>query len=87
MIRLKQITTQHYHARMQMSLQNNTIFPKKNTSKVFKMDYSEEDEYENLFTPKYMFGLSEYNMILIRIYVYMVIILHILSVYADKIKK
>ena len=86
MIKLRQITTQQYHTRMHMSLKNNTLIPKTNISKVFKMDYSEEDEYENLFKPRYMFGLSEYNMILIRLYVYMVIILHVITVYADKIK-
>lgn len=86
MIKLRHDTT-YCPIRIQLSLKNNTIIPKMNTSKVFKMDYSEDDEYENLFKPRYMFGLSEYNMILIRLYVYMVIILHILTVYADKIKK
>jgi hypothetical protein len=73
---------------LQMSIKNNTLLPKNfNESKVFKMDFSEENDYENLFKPKYMFGLSEYNMILIRLYVYIVITLHMMTLYADKIKK
>ena len=39
MIKLRQ----NSHTVMQMSYKNNTLIPKTNTSKVFKMDYSEED--------------------------------------------
>jgi hypothetical protein len=57
-----------------------------NTSKVYKMDYrsDEEKEYEEFFKPKYLFNLSEFHMTFIRIYVYMVITLHFISVYFEK---
>ncbi len=58
-------------------------------SKVFKMDYrtDEEKELEEFFKPKYLFGLAEYHMTFIRIYVYIVITLHFITLYFDKIKK
>jgi len=57
-----------------------------NTSKVYKMDYrsDEEKEYEEFFKPKYLFNLSEFHMTFIRIYVYMVITLHFISIYLQK---
>ena len=48
-------------------------------SKIFKMDFSEEDEIEELFKPRYAFGINEYQMILIKIYVYMVITIYCLT--------
>jgi hypothetical protein len=48
---------------------------KKNSSKIYKLDFSEEID-DKLHKPLYAFGLSEFQMILLRIYVYMVIIIY-----------
>ena len=58
-----------------------------NKSKVFKMDFQEETEEEMWFKPRYTFGLSEYDMTLIRIYVYMTITIYCVIMYAEQIKK
>ena len=72
---------------LHMNKQNATIT--RNTSKIYKIDFSEENknDYDELFEPRYIFGLSDYNLILLRIYIYMVITLHCLTMYADKLKK
>jgi len=70
---------------LHMNKQNATL--PKNTSKIMKMDFSEHNDYDELFEPRYIFGLSDYNLILLRIYIYMVITLHCLTMYADKLKK
>lgn len=49
----------------------------KNASKIYKLDFSEDMEAPE-DKPIYAFGLSEFQMILIRIYVNMVIIIYIL---------
>jgi hypothetical protein len=62
---------------------NNNDDKKHNISKIYRMDFSEEDhsvdEYQDFMKPRYAFGLSEYHMTLLRIYVYMVITLQILT--------
>lgn len=52
----------------------------KNKSKVYKLDFSDDDKFNDdwLFEPRYAFGLSEFNMIFIRIYVYMVITFNVI---------
>jgi hypothetical protein len=71
-----------------MHMHNKMCFPlrmkhsnndSKNTSKIYRMDFSEDDELENFLKPRYAFGLSEYHMTLMRIYVYMVITLQIIT--------
>lgn len=50
-------------------------------SKVYKMDFTHKYDDNNddwLFEPRYAFGLSEFNMIFIRIYVYSAITCNII---------
>ena len=54
------------------------------TNKVYKMNYENEDPYEELFKPRYAFGLNEYNMILIRIYVYIFLTIYFIALYLEK---
>ena len=46
------------------------------------MNYKSEEE--ELFEPKYAFGLNEYTMILIRIFVYTYITAYIIILYLEK---
>lgn len=61
----------------------NTINPKK--SKIYKIifrniyDDDYEDEYNELFKPKYILGLSDYQLVFIRMYIYLVIIYYCIS--------
>ena len=61
---------------IKMTSQNRT---KTNHSNVFKMDFSEETEEEWLFKPRYAFGLSEFQLIFIRIYIYTYILVSIIT--------
>lgn len=62
--------------------------PHNNTmSRVYKMNFANDREEEQLFTPKYKFGLTEFDMILLRIYVYMVITIYCFTMIFDNIKK
>jgi len=58
----------------------------KNTSKIYKIVFSneDEDELEQLYKPKYMFGLSELNLIFIRIYVYYIITIYFIALIIQK---
>jgi len=69
------------------SAHKNINHNKTNASKVFKMDFSEESEEEQLFKPKYNFGLSEFDMILLRIYIYMVITIYCITIIFENMKK
>jgi hypothetical protein len=59
---------------------------KKNTSKIYKIVFSNEDELEQLYKPKYMFGLSEFNLIFIRIIVYYIITIYFIVLIIQKNK-
>ena len=52
----------------------------KNNSKIFKMDFSDDNPDDWIYKPKYAFGLSEYDFTLLKIYVYMVITLHFIGI-------
>jgi len=69
------------------SAHKNINHNKTNTSKVFKMDFTEETEEEQLFKPRYSFGLSEFDMILLRIYVYMVVTIYCVTIIFENMKK
>jgi len=56
----------------------------KNTSKIYKIVFSNEDELEQLYKPKYMFGLSEFNLIFIRIFVYYIITIYFIALIIQK---
>ena len=56
----------------------------KNTSKIYKIVFSNEDELEQLYKPKYMFGLSEFNLIFIRIIVYYIITIYFIALIIQK---
>ena len=58
----------------------------KNTSKIYKIVFSneDEDELEQLYKPKYMFGLSEFNLIFIRIIVYYIITIYFIALIIQK---
>jgi hypothetical protein len=60
---------------------------KTNTSKILKLDFTDETEEEKLFAPRYSFGLSEFDMILLRIYVYMVVTIYCLTMIFENTKK
>lgn len=66
----------HYKSHPVLSMSMN----KKNSSKIYKLDFSEDMEEieDKLHKPRYVFGLSEFQMILLRIYVYMVITIYCL---------
>lgn len=52
----------------------------KNASKIYKMDFSDHNDDDNeIFEPKYAFGLSEYDMSLLRIYANIVSIFTIIN--------
>jgi hypothetical protein len=68
---------------MQLS-QKNIYQNKTNSSKVFKIDFTEEERF---FTPRYRFGLSEFDIILLRIYVYMVVTIYCTTIIFENIKK
>lgn len=61
---------------------NTSNMIKTNRSKVYKMNYKSEEE--ELFEPKYAFGLNEYTMIMIRIFVYTYITAYIIMLYLEK---
>jgi hypothetical protein len=72
------------------SIKNITEPPKR--SKIMKLDFSEdmEEPDEKLFKPRYNVGpfrLSEFDMILVRIYVNLVIFIYLLMQIAGNIKK
>lgn len=57
------------------------------TTKIYKLDFDNEDnEIDLFFKPKYLFGLSEYHMTFVRIYVYIATTIHFIILYAEKIK-
>jgi hypothetical protein len=56
----------------------------KNVSKVFKMDFSEDNDEDWIHKPRYAFGLSEYQFILLKIYVYNVITLYLIGIIINK---
>ena len=58
----------------------------KNTSKIYKIVFSneDEDELEQLYKPKYIFGLSEFNLIFIRIIVYYIITIYFIALIIQK---
>jgi hypothetical protein len=46
-----------------------------NKSKIYKIEFNnEDDEYNELFRPKYIFGISDYQLVFIRMYMYLVCI-------------
>lgn len=53
-----------------------------NKSKIIKLDFSEdmEEPEDKLFKPRYKFGLSEFDMILLRVYVNLVIMIYICNI-------
>ncbi len=63
----------HYKLHPTLSMSMN----KKNTTKIYKLDFSDDTD-DLLHKPQYVFGLSEFQMILLRIYVYMVITIYCL---------
>ena len=65
-----------------MHMKNNDN--EKNTSKIYKIVFSNEDELEQLYKPKYMFGLSEFNLIFIRIIVYYIITIYFIALIIQK---
>jgi hypothetical protein len=58
---------------------DNSDDKKYNTSKIYKMDFSDDDDLEWFLKPKYALGLSEFHFTLLKIYVYMVSSLHIIT--------
>jgi hypothetical protein len=76
-LRLRTYAPKHIQLCMKHNKHN-----KHNTSKIFRMDFSEdqeEDELQKFMEPRYALGLSEYHMTLLRIYVYMVITMHVIT--------
>lgn len=72
-----------YHTSMNMV---KNMSDSKNTSKIYKLDftgYNDDDMYE----PKYAFGLSDIDMIFIRLYMYMVITIYNFIHIIQQIKK
>ena len=57
----------------------------KNKSKVYKMEYSNDENTDWLFEPRYAFGLSEFNMIFIRLYIYLVTILNAMTIIISRL--
>lgn len=53
-----------------------------NRSKIIKLDFSEDmgEPEEKLFKPRYAFGLSEFDMILLRVYVNLVTMIYICNI-------
>jgi hypothetical protein len=51
-----------------------------NTSKIITM----HNDYDELFEPRYIFGLSDYHLILLRLYIFSVITMNCLTIYANK---
>lgn len=68
------------------NLKNNTLnnIPK-NTSIVYKISYQNPEE--EMHEPRYMFGLSEYQMILLRIYVNIVVTIYFVMLYFENLSK
>lgn len=81
--RTPQINNMHNMHIMHMKNNDNND---KNTSKIYKIVFSndEEDELEQLYKPKYMFGLSEFNLIFIRIIVYYIITIYFIVLIIQK---
>jgi hypothetical protein len=54
----------------------------KNKSKIIKLDFSEdmEEPEQKLFKPRYAFGLSEFDLILLKVYVNLVIMIYICNI-------
>lgn len=76
------------HNKLVMFLnKNNKGNDKNNTSKVFKMDYSEDDDYNWIYKPKYAFGMTEYHFTLLKIYVYMVTTIYFIGLMLDSYVK
>ena len=81
--RTPQINNMHNMHIMHMKNNDND---NKNTSKIYKIVFSneDEDELEQLYKPKYMFGLSEFNLIFIRIIVYYIITIYFIALIIQK---
>ena len=79
--RTPQINNMHNMHIMHMKNNDNND---KNTSKIYKIVFSNEDELEQLYKPKYMFGLSEFNLIFIRIIVYYIITIYFIALIIQK---
>lgn len=64
---------------LRMTNNNNTFH---NKSKIYKIDFSkkyidEEDDFMN--TPKYAFNMTEFDMTILRIYVYIITTIYFLN--------
>lgn len=79
------LSIMHAFPNKNISLNHNQNNTKKNN--VFRMDFTEETEEEQLFKPRYRFGLSEFDMILLKIYVYMVVTIYCITMIYENMKK
>jgi hypothetical protein len=66
----------------------NMTYPAKK-SKIMKLDFSEdmEDPDEQFYKPRYVFGLSEFDMILVRMYLNLVTLMYIVMQITENMKK
>lgn len=65
-------------------LKNNTNTTLNRTN-VYKISYKNEEE--EMFEPRYIFGLSEYDMIILRIYVNIIVTIYFIGLYIMGLKK
>ena len=61
---------------------SNCILKNQNKSNIYKIIFDDdlEDETNKLFKPKYLFGLSDFDLYMIRMYIYLVIIYRLIYI-------
>jgi len=87
------LSSKQFPLRMSKTPNNSNIMLKNNTNTtfngnrthVYKMSYKNEEE--EMFEPRYMFGLSEYDMIILRIYVNIIVTIYFVGLYIIGLKK
>ncbi len=77
-------TKLHYHHQLSIYKHNHIpfILQSQNKSKTYKIIFDDdlEDEKDKLFKPKYIFGLTEFDLFLFRMYIYFVILFTIIDI-------
>ena len=74
----------NYHNQLSIYKNNHisTILHTQNKSKIYKIIFDDdlEDKNDKLFKPKYIFGLTDFDLFLFRLYIYFVILFTIIDI-------
>lgn len=60
--------------------------PKKNISKIYKINFSHNYDEEDLYEPKHSLGMSDFDIILLRICINIYIVVYLYTIISIKLK-